>query len=208
MKPVAQAPRHTAITKAFHWSIATLILIDFLFAISFSQFNPSDRLYLPVAYAMHMTFGMGVLILSVPFVVRRLTSGNVRRTQNPSKDSNVVARALAWSVHALLYTFMIVVPFTGWAVLSVRKKPAILFGSVNWPNIGFLSGLPRPQRAVLHDWLLPGHSKLAYIGMSIVGLHFLAALYHHFFRRNDVLRGMLPALTKAGTRRTELEKVE
>jgi cytochrome b561 len=208
MKPVPDASRHTPISKVFHWSIAILIVIDFCFALSFSQFNPGDRLYFPVAYAMHMTFGMFVLILSVPFVVRRLTWGGTRRIENSTKDTSVVSRALARIVHALLFTFMIVVPLTGWAILLVRKKPAALFDSVNWPNIGFLSDLPRPQRVEIYDLVMPGHTKLAYIGMSLVGLHFLAALYHHFYRRDDVLRGMLPTLTKGGTGRTDLENAE
>jgi cytochrome b561 len=208
MKPIPNALRHTAITKVFHWSIAILIVIDFCFALSFSQFNPGDRLYFPVAYAMHMTFGMFALILAVPFVVRRITWGRTRRIENPSKDMSAVSRALARIVHALLYAFMIVVPLTGWAILSTRKKPAVLFDSVNWPNIGFVSDLPRPQRVAIYDLVMPGHTKLAYIGMSFVGLHFLAALYHHFYRRDDVLRGMLPTMTKGGTGRTDLENAE
>jgi cytochrome b561 len=208
VKPVPNASRHTAITKVFHWSIAILIVIDFLFALSFSQFDPGDRFYFPAAYAMHMTFGMFALTLAVPFVVRRLTWGRTRRIENPTRDMSAVSRALARIVHALLFTFMIVVPLTGWAVLSTRKQLAVLFDSVHWPNIGFLSSLPYPKRLELHDLLLPGHTTLAYIGMSLVGLHFLAALYHHFYRRDDVLRGMLPAMTKEGTGRTDLENAE
>jgi cytochrome b561 len=208
MKPVPNASRHTATAKTFHWSIAALIVIDFCFAISFSQFNPGDKLYFPVAYAMHMTFGMLVLTLSVPFVVRRFTWGRARQIENPTKNANAASRALARIVHALLFTFTIVVPLTGWAILSVRKKPAALFDSVNWPNIGFLSDLPRPQRVEIYDLVMPGHTKLAYIGMSLVGLHFLAALYHHFYRRDDVLRGMLPTMIKGGAGRTDLENAE
>jgi cytochrome b561 len=208
MKLVPNASRHTAIAKVFHWSIATLIVIDFCFALSFSQFNPGDRLYLPVAYGMHMTCGMLALILAVPFVVRRLTWRRARRIENPTKNPNAVSRALARIVHALLYAFMIVVPLSGWAILSVRKKPAALFDSVNWPNIGILSSLSRPQRAEIYDLVMPGHTKLAYIGMSLVGLHFLAALYHHFYRRDDVLRGMLPTIAKGGTARANVENIE
>jgi cytochrome b561 len=210
MKPLPNASQHRAITKVFHWSVATLIVIDFCFALSFSQFNPGDRLYFPIAYAMHMTFGMLGLILAVPFIVRRLTWGRTRRTDDPTKDMSAVSRALAWIVHALLYAFMIVVPLTGWAILSTRKQPAVLLDSVHWPNIGFVSNLPRPQRQVIYDLVMPGHTKLAYIGMSLVGLHILAALYHHFYRRDDVLRGMLPTITtaKGDTGRTELENAD
>jgi cytochrome b561 len=36
------------------------------------------------------------------------------------------------------------------------------------------------------------HVALSYAGIGLVGLHVTAALYHHFLRRDDVLRRMLP----------------
>ena len=169
-----------------------MILIDFALAISFSQFNPGDALYLPMAYSMHMSFGMSVLMLSVPFVIRRLAFGYPRHTDDTGAPSRVLARI----VHELLYAFMVVVPVTGWVILSVRKRPARLLGSVDWPNVPILAGLPREPRVLLHDWFLPTHRMLAYLGMILVGLHFVAALYHHFYRRDDVLKRMLPQIPR------------
>jgi cytochrome b561 len=47
-------------------------------------------------------------------------------------------------------------------------------------------------RQLWHDQFLPLHIRLSYAGMSLVGLHIAAALYHHFVRRDDVLTRMLP----------------
>jgi cytochrome b561 len=192
MEQLPAARRYSATAKALHWGIAALILIDFVLAVSFSQFNPGDALYLPLAYSMHMSFGMPVLMLSVPFVIRRLAFGYPR----PSDDAGAPSRALARVVHELLYVFMVVVPVTGWVILSVRKRPATLLGSVDWPNVPILAGLPREPRAQLHDLFLPAHRMLAYIGMILVGLHFLAALHHHFYRRDGVLKRMLPQIPR------------
>jgi cytochrome b561 len=177
-----------AAAKALHWSTAALILLDFACAISFSQFNPGDALYLRSAYAMHMSFGLTALLVGVLFVLRRIRFGYHKAAQ----DIGAPSRALARIVHELLYVFIIVVPVTGWIILSTRNQRASLIGPVNWPNIGFIAALPREQRRWLYDLCFPGHRLLAYFGMSLVALHFLAALYHHFYRRDEVLKRMLP----------------
>jgi cytochrome b561 len=176
------------VAKALHWSVALLLLIDFALAISFSQFNPGDALYLPLAYSLHMSFGMPALMVSVLFVIRRVAVGYPR----PAEDTAALSTTMARMVHELLYVFMITVPVTGWVILSVRKRPAKLLGSIDWPNIGFVSGLSREPRARLHDAFLPAHKILAYLGMILVILHFAAALYHHFYCRDGVLKRMLP----------------
>jgi cytochrome b561 len=48
------------------------------------------------------------------------------------------------------------------------------------------------QRVSFNDVLLPIHSTLSYIGISLVGLHVAASLYHHFWRGDEVLARMLP----------------
>jgi cytochrome b561 len=174
----------------FHWLIAALILIDFGFALSFSQFNPGDALYFAFAYRMHMSTGMLVLALSVSCLVWRL----LHKYPPLPRNMHVATRVLAKTAHTLLYLFIIVVPVTGWAILSARRKPAPLFRGLDWPNIAFLAHMTREQRIYYHDLFLPAHTKLSYLGMSLVGLHICAALYHHFSRRDDVLMRMLPRM--------------
>jgi cytochrome b561 len=181
-------PRYDRTAMMFHWLIAGLILIDFAFALSFSQFNPGDVLYFSFAYRMHMSAGLVVLALSVLRVAWRLLHKYppLPRTMSP------VARVLAKTAHALLYLFIIAIPLTGWVILSVRKNPAALFGRLNWPNIAYLEQMTREQRVRYYEFFLPAHVRWSYIGMSLVGLHILAALYHHFYRHDDVLMRMLP----------------
>jgi cytochrome b561 len=189
MSPDRQsAPRYDRTAMMFHWSIAGLILLDFAFALSFSQFNPGDALYFSFAYRMHMSTGLVVLALSVLCAAWRLLHKYPPLPQTMSS----VTRVLAKTAHALLYLFMIAIPVSGWAILSVRKKPAVLFGQLNWPNIAYLEQMTREQRVRYYEFVFPAHIKWSYIGMCLVGLHILAALYHHFYRHDDVLMRMLP----------------
>ncbi|HEX9472643.1 MAG TPA: cytochrome b [Steroidobacteraceae bacterium] len=181
-------PRYDPVAMTFHWLIALLMLVDFALAISFSQFRSGDLLYFDLAYTLHMSLGMAVLLFSVLRLVWRL----MHRFPPPPPDMHSAARLLARATHLLLYFFMIAAPVSGWVVLSVRRKPPVFFGAYHWPNIPFLAEMSREQRGIVHQLMLPGHIELSYLAMSFVALHFLAALYHHYYRRDDVLVRMLP----------------
>jgi cytochrome b561 len=176
-----------------HWLIAFLVVFDFALAMSFRYFNPGDRLYWAFAYRMHMSVGMVVLALSVACVLWRLA----HRYPAPPPEMGMFLRKAAKTAHALLYAFIFLVPFIGWLVLSARRSPAVLFGSLHWPNIDFLANMSYIKRVQYNDVLMPPHRILSYAGMCLVAVHVAAALYHHFIRHDDVLRRMLPtALTR------------
>jgi cytochrome b561 len=172
----------------FHWSIAALVLLEFSSAISFSRFNPGDGAYFHAAYRMHMSAGMALLALSVSSVLWRLS-----HTYPPlPRDMHTPMCVLATLVLTFLYAFIVAVPLTGWAILSARNSPASIFGKFSWPNISHLAHMTYVQRVRFNDLLLPIHSKMSYIGITLVGLHVAASLYHHFWRRDEVLIRMLP----------------
>jgi cytochrome b561 len=199
MRPSSPAMRYDCVAMTLHWVIAALILLDFAFAISFSQFNPGDTLYLPSAFALHMSTGLCVLALSVARLMWRLM-----HTHPPLPDMGVALRWLARTSHFLLYVFMLAAPLTGWFVLSLRRQLTSVFGlfSWAWPTLPAIAAMTRADRQVYHDYLLPLHIWLSYLGMSLVVVHVVAALYHHLYRRDDVLRRMLPwAATPPGARR-------
>jgi cytochrome b561 len=190
MGPSAPPPaRYDSVAMALHWVIAALMLLDFAFAISFSRFNPEDILYLPSAYDLHMSTGLCVLVLSLARVAWRLM-----HRRPPLPDMGTALRWLARTSHLLLYVFMVGAPLTGWLVLSIRKQMTSVFGLFRWawPTLPAIANMPRAERQLWHDYLLPMHVSMSYVGMSLVALHVAAALYHHLVRRDDVLRRMLP----------------
>jgi cytochrome b561 len=186
--PVASA-RYDAVAMTLHWVIAALILFDFVCALSFSQFNPGDALFVPSAYALHMSTGLAVLVLSIVRALWRLTH---RAPRHP--EMGVALRTLARSSHLLLYVFMVAAPATGWLVLSLRHQATSVFGlfSWGWPTVPAVATMAHAERELYQGQLLALHSRLSYLGMSLVVLHFAAAFYHHLYRRDDILRRMLP----------------
>jgi cytochrome b561 len=101
-------------------------------------------------------------------------------------------RILAKGAHVLLYVLIFAASLIGWLILSARQSPAALFGSFHWPKITSVSELGYPQRVHINDTLMPFHSIVAYAGLGLVALHVSAALYHHFWRGDQVLTRMLP----------------
>jgi cytochrome b561 len=197
MRPLQPPTRYDAVAMTLHWVIALLLLLDFALALSFSQFNPGDALYLRSAYDLHMSFGLCVLLLSVARIVWRLTHHHP-----PLPNMAFGLRALARASHFLLYAFIVGAPATGWLVLSLRHQATSVFGLFRWawPTFPAIATMARPERQLWHDQALPLHTRLAYLGMCLVAVHVAAALYHHFGRRDDVLLRMLPrAVTRASS---------
>lgn len=190
MRLSAPATRYDSVAMTLHWAIALLILIDFALALSFSRFNPGDKLYLPSAYDLHMSTGACILALSIARVVWRLT-----HRHPPLPDMGIALHWLGRSSHFLLYVFMVAAPLTGWFVLSMRRQATSVFGLFRWawPTVPAVATMPSQGRRFWHDMLLPTHIWLSSLGMGLVGVHVVAALYHHFRRRDDVLRRMLPS---------------
>ena len=189
--------RYSTVAMSLHWLIAGLILLDFALALSFARFDPGDTLYFTWAYDAHMQVGMWVLIACILRLGWRL----MHKVPALPREMSLFSRVLAKATHATLYFFMIAVPVTGWIVLSVRKKPPALYGDLYWPTFLGFDKLSHDARGVIHQTMLPGHIWLSYIAISFVAAHVLAALYHHYFRRDDVMLRMLPWTRLRGERR-------
>jgi cytochrome b561 len=190
-------PRYSRAAMLFHWAIATLVLLEFACAQSFSRFNPGDTWYFRAAYRMHMSAGMALLALSAAGVLWRLSHTYPLLPGDMHRAIHVLAKI----AHCLLYVFIVAVPLTGWAILSVRNAPAAILGTLNWPNIAYLAHMTHERRVGLNDFLFPIHAKLSYVGIALVGLHVAASLYHHFVRGDEVLMRMLPRMRTRFTSR-------
>jgi len=92
--------------------------------------------------------------------------------------------ALAKLVHLALYGLMIGLPLLGWLTLSAAGKPIPFFGLELPALIGADKALAGEIKEI--------HETLAVAGYWLIGLHAVAALFHHYVRRDDVLKRMLP----------------
>ena len=52
--------------------------------------------------------------------------------------------------------------------------------------------LPVPQSKSIAETAFDMHEFIAYGIILLVSIHIVAALYHHYFKKDDVLRRMMP----------------
>lgn len=171
------------VAQFFHWLIfllvATTIPLGFLMG---TVANKEQRSQL---VNTHKLIGVSILILMLLRLLWALT--NVKPGlpfQTPNWQ-----RLAERSVHFVLYAGLIIMPLSG------------LIGSVaagHPPHLGdFVISLPISQSKTLPDIMFDYiHNPLAFILIGFIVLHIVAALYHHFIKRDDVLRRMLVGRTR------------
>jgi len=167
------------VAKTFHWLIF-LIIAGLLTAgfIMTDMANGPDKFKI---IGLHKSFGITVLTLAV----LRLLWKSANTAPVLPAMLNVWEKYAAHAGHALLYVLMFAMPLSGWIMSSASGFPVSVFGLFTLPN------LVAPDKELKHN-MVELHSILAWVLIVMVSLHVLAALLHHYYYKNDVLRRMLP----------------
>jgi cytochrome b561 len=172
-----------------HWLIAVALLINIALGLYVAEIMAdSDPMHGSVLQ-FHKSVGLTVLVLSLLRVAWRLVNPAPPLPQTMSP----FIKRLAHISHFLLYALIIVIPLTGWAMVSASRSTiaANYFGFLHWPNLPFVSNLPRPQKISLHRDFNTAHLVLALSALVLVPIHIAGAFYHRG-REDDVLFRMVP----------------
>ena len=181
--------RYGSVAMSLHWLIAALVLVNLCIGLYMADLPRSDTNRF-MLFQLHKSFGLTVLTLSILRLCWRL----VNPIPPLPRGLHPLLRLGAHASHFLLYFLIITIPLAGWALVSSSSLglPTPYFGLFSWPNISFLAHLPPATKAANLDLFKDLHSWLAFSAIALVTLHALAALYHQFIRRDDVLRRMVP----------------
>ncbi|TWA97242.1 cytochrome b [Bradyrhizobium stylosanthis] len=178
-----QARRPNLVSVAAHWAGAWLILLALYFGLS-AVYGSGPR---EDAFVAHAHAGLTVLGLVVIRLFLRTMMPWPKAPSGSSGILHVVAEAMHWT----LYGLMILTPLTGWIVASSMQ---CCMGVPGLPDLDALgSGIPlgHPARAMAAYHV---HVLLVWSLLSLISLHVLAALAHHFIFRDPILVRMFPAL--------------
>ena len=164
---------------ALHWVLAGLIVAAFalgLYMIGL-PLSPDKLRY----YSYHKWIGVAVLLLAALRLAARLARAY------PALPGSLAAweRRLAFAMHCLLYGLGVAVPLSGWLMSSAQGFQTVWFGVLPLPDL-----VGRDK--LLAAWQKDLHTGLSYLMLLLVAGHLLAALWHHFGVRDQVLRRMLP----------------
>ena len=178
-KRTAEQPGYGGVAKFLHWLIVALLIAQFAVAWTMPDINPRA----PPNTLVDLHFSIGVTILFVALL--RL----FWRWRNPVPliSDNVPAwqDRTARATHALLYLLLFVLPILGWVDAGFRDLPINFYEMVTIPPIV-------PAVRSLAGETGDIHTLVSYVLLGVVGLHVLAALYHHVWLRDPVFLRMLP----------------
>ncbi|MEI7036673.1 cytochrome b [Fulvimonas yonginensis] len=161
---------------ALHW--LTVLALLLAAAVILARAQVGGRALRAALLEIHRHLGLAVLLLFALRIAVRLRLGPLPDPGCPSRP----LRAAAELTHAALYGALLVLPMLGWMLSNAEGKPVDLLG------------LPLPQLVPpdldLADELLVWHQGAAWALLALTLLHVAAALWHHFVRRDGVLRAM------------------
>lgn len=172
------ASSYGSISILFHWVIFLLVLI--MIPLGYSMGDISDKVLRGQIINIHKLIGVLILVLMSLRVLWALR--NVKPTlpfQTPAWQ-----RTAERCMHFLLYLALIIMPLSGLIGAVAGGRPPQLNGiSIELP-IG-------ANKAVAGFAFTYIHEPLAVILIVLISIHIIAALYHHFVKRDDVLKRML-----------------
>ena len=175
----------SAPSKWFHWLMAFSILGTT--ALMYYMVNIGDltvevnRAEYSRLLKTHKSLGLLVLFL-VAF--RFVWNWRVGR---PALPPNLTAtqRLASKAGHHSLYLAMLVVPLLGWMASMTYGGRTFFFGLFELP-------VWLPKNIEWAKFLQPAHIWLAWGMLALVGVHILAALWHHFVNKDATLLQMFP----------------
>jgi len=129
----------------------------------------------------HFMLGLSVLVLVAFRLIVHLTGAVPRIEPHPPKWQILLAKLM----HVALYALMIGMPLAGWLLLSAEGKQIPFFGLQLPPLIA--------ESKTVAEWAKEVHETGGTVGYFLIGLHAAAALFHHYFVRDNTLRRMLPS---------------
>lgn len=179
MTNAPRSHRYSSLSISLHWVM--LLLIAAVYAcMELREFYPKGSDFREGLKTWHFMLGLTVFVLVAIRIIARLMSAAPRITPEPAAWQTMSAKA----THLALYAFMIAMPIAGWLILSASGKVIPFYGLE-------LPALVAPNKA-LAGQIKEVHETVGTIGYFVIGLHAVAALFHHYIVKDDTLRRMMP----------------
>lgn len=171
--------QYGAISKTLHWLIVLLLIVQY----SLGWYADTLPLGLEqlVVMARHKSFGITILLLASIRLLWRWSNPVPELPPHTPRWESLAAQGS----HFLLYALLFAMPLVGWLTSSAANFSVSYFGLFTLPD------MLAPDEGVAH-LLEETHETLAWVLLTVIVVHVLAALRHHFWLKDNVLRRMLP----------------
>lgn len=172
--------RYSPGLRRLHWLMALLILAAYLLIEQRGLF-PRGSTERAAMVQGHFWAGISVFVLVWWRLLARRRHGAPPVTPALDRFSALAAKL----GHLALYAFFIVMPLLGLATAWSDGKAVLI------PFTGIALPALLPENEALAHSLEDLHGTIGEVFYWVIGLHVLAAIWHHGFRRDDTLKRML-----------------
>ncbi|WP_165954454.1 cytochrome b [Sphingomonas sp. AAP5] len=200
--------RYSTVAIVLHWAIALLIVYNLTSGLLHDV--------LPGAvFRFHVLAGITILVLSVARLLWRLT-----HRPPPLLAARAWERRTAHGVHALLYAAILILPFSGWALVSAKppmgsagaawnaehpvgeasrakhpRGPTMVWGMVPLPLLSPIAAIGRtsqgvPAQRALRARIATFHQLGGWVMLALLLLHVAGAFKHQWVDRQRALARM------------------
>ena len=163
--------RYHPVHVVLHWLMFLLVVMMLGVGKFVMPGVPADDPQKTSMLQMHVYTGGFIAILLVIRVVLRFA---VKRPA-PADAGNPVLNVTAKVVHFFLYLFLAGMAVSGLGIFQMANLPAIFGGEAPYPQ-DFFTYLPRI-----------GHGLTSMLLLLLILVHFGAAIYHQFIRKDNLL---------------------
>lgn len=161
-----------------HWLVAVFLVLQFAAAWTMEvEDGPGPA---GAIANFHATLGVTIAILALVRLFNRVANPVAQLANIP-----IWQQRAAEAVHWALLLLLIAMPVAGILTALDEGADFVLFGVIPLPQFA------APESA-LTEFGHEAHEIGATVFLILIGLHAAAALYHHFIRRDEVLKRMLP----------------
>lgn len=165
-------------SKAMHWLVVALIAAMFVIAWTMEDLQQPLRGQM---VDLHKSIGATIIALGVI----RIAMSILQAKPAPLGELPQIMHLAAKAGHGLLLLWLIVMPLSGWVMMSAFGRPVSVFGMFTLPD------LVAPDREFGRT-VREVHEVLATLGLILIGAHVAAAIWHHVILKDGTLRRMLP----------------
>ncbi len=170
---------YPATSKVLHWLVAVCVLMTAPVAIAMTRIGEGPTR--DTLYNLHKSLGVLILILMLLRLLNRLVAGALA----PEAEIAQWQKAVSSIVHTSLYVLLLAMPVVGYIANSAYGASTSFFGLFELPGIVGKNEALATELFKLHRWV-------GWLVILLALTHVSAALYHHFIRRDAVLKRMLP----------------
>jgi cytochrome b561 len=169
--------RYATVSVWLHW-LMVLTFIGVYSTIELRVIFPRGSEERELIKTAHFLLGLSVFVVVWLRILARVV------TETPSRENYGKFQIyLSKFVFFALYALMIVMPLLGWSIVSAEGHIINIMGLE-------LPSLLDTNKDLAHD-IEEIHETLGKVGYGLIALHAIAALGHHYIKKDDTLKRML-----------------